>query len=67
MDGENLISWNIPNFITIVLMIGIVWVVIGGAAHLLFGKKMNKNAPKTQAGVPQPMVGTPMSEAMPNS
>lgn len=35
MNGENLISWNIPNFITFVFMIAILWVVIGTAGHLL--------------------------------
>lgn len=35
MKSENLISWNIPNFVSIVLMIAIIWVVIGTAGHLL--------------------------------
>ncbi len=35
MGSESLISWNLPNFITIVLMLAIVWVVIGAAGHLL--------------------------------
>jgi len=35
MDGENLISWNIPNFVSFVFMIAVIWIVIGTAGHLL--------------------------------
>lgn len=32
--GENIISWNIPNFVTIVTMVAVIWVVLGFASHL---------------------------------
>jgi hypothetical protein len=32
---EGLISWNIANFVSLVLVIAIVWVVIGTAGHVL--------------------------------
>jgi hypothetical protein len=35
MDNESLISWNIPNFVSFVFMMAIVWVIIGTAGHLL--------------------------------
>ena len=34
MNAESLISWNLPNFVTIVLMLAIIWVVVGAAGHL---------------------------------
>lgn len=34
---QNLISWNLANFVTFTLMILVIWVVLGGAGHLLFG------------------------------
>lgn len=34
MDGENLISWSIPNFVSFVFMIAIIWVIIGTLGHV---------------------------------
>lgn len=45
MDGENLISWNIPNFVSFVFMIAIIWVVIGTAGHLLVRRGGASGAP----------------------
>lgn len=44
MDNESLISWNIPNFISIVLMMAIVWVIIGTAGHLLVRRPASRRA-----------------------
>lgn len=44
MDSESLISWNIPNFVTFVLMIAIVWVVMGTAGHLLIRQPASRRA-----------------------
>lgn len=33
---ENLISWNPRNFITVVLMLGIIWVILGTVGHVFF-------------------------------
>lgn len=44
MNGENLISWSIPNFVTIVLMIAIIWVVIGSLGHLLVRQPARRRA-----------------------
>jgi hypothetical protein len=35
VNSESLISWNIPNFVTVCLMVAIIWVIIGTAGHLL--------------------------------
>lgn len=35
MDGENLISWNLPNFVSITLMVVMIWLVLGGVSHLI--------------------------------
>ena len=43
MRSENVISWNLPNFITVVLMLGIIWAVLGVGSNMLFGKKGMKN------------------------
>lgn len=32
MDESNLLSWNLPNFITIVLMVGLLWAAMGVAS-----------------------------------
>ncbi len=36
--SENVLSWNVPNVITIWLMISLLWVSMGIASHLLFRK-----------------------------
>ena len=41
---EKLISWNIANFVTIVLMIAIAWCVIGLAGHVLIRQPVMKAA-----------------------
>lgn len=41
---EKLISWNIANFVTIVLMIAIAWAVIGLAGHTLVRQPAARNA-----------------------
>lgn len=38
MTDENIISWNMPNWITVVLMVTITWGVLGFLAALTFGK-----------------------------
>ena len=36
---ENVLSWNIPNWITVVLMVTIVWGAIGLGGSFLFRPK----------------------------
>jgi hypothetical protein len=36
--NETIITWNVPNWITIVIMAALGFAVIGGIAHLLSGK-----------------------------
>jgi hypothetical protein len=45
MDGESLISWNIPNFVSFVLMIALIWVIIGTLGHV-FIRQPSKRAVK---------------------
>lgn len=40
--SENVITWNVPNVITIWLMIGLLWVLMGIGSHLLIRKKTSK-------------------------
>lgn len=44
MKSESLISWNIPNFVSFVLMISIIWVVIGTAGHVLVRQPAKRRA-----------------------
>lgn len=44
MNGESLISWNLPNFITIVFMLAIIWVVIGAAGHIFVRRPAQRAA-----------------------
>lgn len=40
MDSENVISWNFANFVTIGLMLAIIWSALGIVSHLV--RKPNK-------------------------
>jgi hypothetical protein len=46
--SENVLSWNVPNVITIFLMVSLIWAVLGIGSHLLFRKG---KGPTTQAAV----------------
>jgi hypothetical protein len=41
---EKLISWNIANFVTVILMIAIAWCFIGLAGHTLVRQPAQRNA-----------------------
>lgn len=38
MRDENVISWNLPNVITFVLMVALLWTGVGIVSHLVRGK-----------------------------
>lgn len=41
MNEESVISWNLPNVVTVIMMLLIIWVVLGGLGHFLFrGRNM---------------------------
>lgn len=44
MKSENVISWNVPNFISICLMLALLWCGLGVVSHLLFRKGRGSNA-----------------------
>lgn len=52
MNNENIISWNLPNFVTVVLMIGLVWSAGGIVSHLLMkgGKSAHVGVRSNSAG-----------------
>ena len=35
---ENVLAWNVPNLITVWLMIALLWAALGIGSHLLFRK-----------------------------
>jgi hypothetical protein len=35
--NENVISWNLPNFITIMLMVALLWAGVGFLSHFFRG------------------------------
>lgn len=39
--NETILTWNVPNWITVVLMAILGFAVIGGIAHLVSGKAEN--------------------------
>ena len=45
--NENVISWNVPNVISIWLMVALLWTVLGIGSHLLFRKKSSGGGVKT--------------------
>lgn len=36
--NETVLSWDVPNLISVWLMVALLWVVMGIASHLLFRK-----------------------------
>lgn len=44
--NEGLISWNVPNIISVILMILIIWIVFGGVGHFVF-RTGAKSSPST--------------------
>lgn len=44
MDGDSIITWNVQNFITVVLMAAIALVVVMGIAKFARGKMGGSNA-----------------------
>lgn len=41
---ENIISWNLPNLVSIIFMIAILWVVIGAVGHIFVRSKSAKSS-----------------------
>ncbi len=39
--NETILTWNVPNWITVVLMAVLGFAVFGAAAHLIAGGKQN--------------------------
>jgi hypothetical protein len=33
---ENVISWNLPNVISVIMMLLIIWIVFGAVGHFVF-------------------------------
>jgi len=46
---ENLLTWNFPNFVTIILMIVTLWVIAGLVGHFLF-RAPAQQQPQQQQG-----------------
>jgi hypothetical protein len=52
MGDENLLSWNIPNFVTIVLMIALLWCALGFLGHIFIRRpKATSSAATASASV----------------
>lgn len=41
MEGSNIISWNPANWITVVLMVGLAFVIVGAVARIIQQRKAN--------------------------
>lgn len=41
MNDENIISWNPANWITVVLMVSLGYVIVGAAARIIQQRKAN--------------------------
>lgn len=48
--NENVLSWNLPNFISVALMMVIIWLVFGFGSHLLRGKQAIRGVSANSAG-----------------
>lgn len=38
LRDEQLLSWNIPNFISVALMLALIWCALGFLGHMVFRK-----------------------------
>lgn len=47
---ESILTWNIPNFVTIALMVGIIWIVVGVASHFFRKSSSKTTAPQAASG-----------------
>jgi hypothetical protein len=47
MDGEGLISWNLPNVFTFILMLAIIWVAAGAVGHVFVRQPGKRNIVST--------------------
>ena len=54
--NETVISWNLPNIITFLLMIAIIWMVFGAIGHIFV-----RNS-SSSSGASQPLSGTTMDQ-----
>ena len=61
MKGENVITWNLPNLITVVLMLAVLWAVLGIGSSALRGRAGNKRA--LSAGVTSDGAGNLVQQA----
>lgn len=52
---ESVISWNLPNIVTVILMVMIIWILFGAVGHFVF-RQGGKSAP---SGGSQPFQSTP--------
>ena len=50
MGTDNMISWNWPNWITVVLMVALGYLVVSLAAQLVKGRIGSKGSPVTGTG-----------------
>lgn len=53
---ESVISWNLPNIISILLMVMIIWIVFGMVGHFVFRQG---GSPAPASGGSQPFQGSP--------
>lgn len=44
MKGENVISWNLPNLITVVLMMAVLWAALGLGSSLVRSRSKTNRA-----------------------
>jgi hypothetical protein len=44
VNNENVISWNLPNFVTFVLMVALLWAGAGVVSHAIRGKSKGNSA-----------------------
>lgn len=52
---ETVISWNLPNIISVVLMVMIIWIVFGFIGHFVF----RSGASQPASGGSQPFTTSP--------
>ena len=51
MDSEGLITWNLPNVITFILMLAIIWIVGGTLGHVFIRQPARKATNATNTTV----------------
>ena len=51
---ESLISWNLPNFISFVFFIVVIWIVIGSLGHMFVRRPAMARARVAASGGPLP-------------